>query len=183
MAIKEPAQIALAIAMGIFALAYSYFDLVIAPIERSSLALKKQLQKTDETIENLTVELRKLNYAEANDQINSELDALSDQLIQSIPPTHLVSCPNQISGLLKSHGIQGAKVRLASILPCHALPKTFRDIWSISIPSTDARQIGEVIADIENHFPLGQAISLSMTSNGANSNVSVDIKLLLIVFQ
>ncbi|MES2568983.1 MAG: hypothetical protein V4710_02885, partial [Verrucomicrobiota bacterium] len=96
--------------------------------------------------------------------------------METVPKSHLVTCPERFLSVTKRHGFQGAKVRLSHVLPFATLPNALRDVWSITISSADSLKIGEMIAEMENEFPLGQLISIALHQEKGSDLVNTEIK-------
>lgn len=160
------------VALLIVTIAYAYWSVLISPVRTEAARLMGQLEMSEEQIRLMSAELKRLRIEEMAAQGEAEATAWARQLLDEVPSNYLVSCPDILSQLLKGRDVQNPRVTVQMLLPLRGGPEYMISRWNLKLPEARAFQMGELLADLENHFPMGQLDSLTLTANAATGTIN-----------
>lgn len=179
---KQRNELALLSALVGFGALYGYFGYLILPLTSQARNLTMELQHRTEKIALKQLELKKLIGLETAEKANSALDTLTDHLVTTVPLVPWLDCPAALTQIVEGHNLK-AKVKIAYMLPFRGLEKTIYDVWSLRVSSFDALRFGEALAELENRYPLGQVLMVSILQNPESQQLEAELDFQIAVHQ
>jgi hypothetical protein len=155
---------------------YSYLALIISPTLAETARLRHDLEMSDQRGRAVTAELKELQAKERNARSKADLERCARDLLETIPTPYMVTTIPVMDKAFEEHEIPEAKVKLFMLVPFRAMPEYAIAQWNINVPDGHALRIGEVLAELENRFPLGRLAELDLKADPvADGSVSASI--------
>ena len=149
---KEEIQKIVLGALLFFGLIYSYFDLLLGPLNKRYDQAKKSIESLGPAIHDAQVQIEKAKKLEV-DAANATLAAR--QVDAMIPEGSPVAWfPTRMTDFFKKQGLDKVSTRMNAEAPDRELP-TFRKLaWGVDLPKVEFIPFAAAIAALENEEPL-----------------------------
>jgi len=180
---KQLIQAAVAVALFLFAILYTYVEYFVAPLNHQREALQVQLAQANNEIATNTTQLHKLNNEEQSEHQNAALDQLLDRLLATVPAVPQVDCPSLLSKTMRRHEIIGSKISVSAFLPFRGVQEGLMQVWSIESPQVNPMGFGAALADIENQLPMAQITEFSLQRAQNNGPIRSTISVQFATFR
>ena len=131
---------------------YSYFDLLLFPLQKRQAAAQKSTAGLGPEIQNAQAQIKKTQELEKS--LAEKTDVLR-QVNDMIPEGSPVAWfPTKVGDFFKRQGIDKSTTKINSETPEKELPGFRRLSWGIDLPKVAFGQFGGAIAALENEEPL-----------------------------
>ncbi len=154
---------------------YSYAALLLSPVQAEAARLRGDLEQSQQRLRIDSSELKRLQASERAALAEADLDARSQQLLDTMPTSFMASTPPLMLRMFQQRELTNAKANLLLLLPFRGSPDRLLARWEVLIPEAHALRFGEALADFENRFPLGQLTELALQANAAAGTVRVSM--------
>jgi hypothetical protein len=151
-----------AMAAGGVLLIWVYLGMVTFAIKREHSVLVRDLADAEKKVSELTVALRDFREFSSRAAAEAPRFAWAQELENSLARPFMVEVPLRLNAAFKKGGFANAEVHLAQMLPFSALADFALAKWELHVPSGRVLSFGELLASLENDFPLGHLNSLQV---------------------
>ena len=173
---KEQIQRLMLGVLLLIAMIYSYFALLLGPLNVQQASTRKAIAAITPQIEAANAQIRRAQTVEQN---APAARATLDQINSLIPDGSPVAWfPPMIAEFFKARGIEKAATRMNNEFPEKDLPGFRRIAWSIDLPRVGFIPFATALAQLENEEPLLEITAVQLDS--APDNVELQRALLTV---
>lgn len=143
---------------------YSYFNLLLGPLEKQQAIARKSIAELEPTINAARLQIKKTANLEAAAPASTATMASVTTMIPEGSPVAWV--PPRISEFFKKQkGEAKAATRMNAEYEDKDLPGFRRISWSVDLPRVDFATFGAALAQLENEEPLFHVASLQVDTS------------------
>jgi len=158
--------------IGVVAVIYCYFALLISPELAETARLRHDLELSRQRVMSASAELKQLEAREHAALGDADRDGAARDLLGTIPSPFMVTTPPVLDDVTEQHELPSTKVKLFMMQPFKGLPEHAIAAWNITVSEANALRVGEVIADLENRFPLGRLSELQVETDSGSGTLN-----------
>lgn len=142
------------------AMLYSYFTLLLGPLDRAEGAAGEKIKSLAAQIAETKQQLHRTTELET--QSGGKIEAFDKFNSVTGLGAPLAWFPPRMTELFKRYGAEKVTARLINELPEKQLTRFDRLVWSIDIPRIEFASLGAAIASLENSEPLLRIVAVSI---------------------
>ena len=158
---------------------YGYFGLLLSPIQLGITHAERTVEERNQQIASTSVELRTLREEIARSD-RPILDTAADELLATVPKSHLASTPAVLSRILEQQSLAKRSARASMLAPFIGREDLICAGWEVNLEEAGPLQIGQATAALENEFSLSQMSEVSLETNTATGTVSATLMLQIV---
>jgi hypothetical protein len=146
-----------------FGLIYSYFDLLLGPLNKRQDAARQSIVALGPEIANAKVQIDKTRQMEQNVSAAMLTARQVDAMIPDGSP--VAWFPTRMTEFFKKQGIDKALTRMNGELPDKELSGFRKLVWGVDLPKVEFVTFAEAVAALENEEPLYEITTIQIDAS------------------
>jgi|GEM_PF-6735280 len=160
--------------LGVVALGVSLGG-VVMPLLDEAERLQTSIATSRDKSAKATLELKKQAREEQQRTAEAARDAWAERTLAAVPNPYIVAGHRTITQTLRAHGVENPKTHVSHVLPFRQLPEYAVAAWEVQAPTLPAPAVGQLVADLENVFPLGHLSELTLKTVDTRGTVQAGL--------